>query len=124
MEQNSVMPEDEVSSEGDAGPARVWTLTLPAPACDPVLLRGSAEIFKAMGHDIRLAALAFMQTGEKTVGELGAVLNLRQPAVSQILSVLRNSGLVVTRRDGKNIYYGLASEDLLPLITLAMRIRL
>lgn len=117
------MPGFEVPGDLDGGAIRVWTLTLPAPACDPARLRASAEMFKAMGHDIRLAALACMQTGEKTVGELGAFLNLRQPAVSQILSVLRNSGLVVTRRDGKNIYYGLASEDLLPLITLATRIR-
>lgn len=124
MDQNTVTPEVEVTSSDDGGAARVWTMTLPAPVCDPALLKDSAEMFKAMGHDIRLAALACMQTGEKTVGELGAFLNLRQPAVSQILSVLRNSGLVVTRRDGKNIYYGLASEDLLPLITLATRIRL
>jgi DNA-binding transcriptional ArsR family regulator len=45
------------------------------------------------------------------VGELENILNLRQPTVSQQLARLRVDGLVSTRRDGKAIYYKLASEE-------------
>jgi DNA-binding transcriptional ArsR family regulator len=45
------------------------------------------------------------------VSELEQLLNLRQPTVSQQLARLRADGLVTTRRDGKAIYYALASED-------------
>lgn len=83
-----------------------------------------AQMFKAMSHEGRLAALTFMQSGEKTVSELGDFLDLRQPAVSQVLAVLRASGLVQTRRDGKNIYYGLTSPDIVPLIARAARIEI
>jgi len=45
------------------------------------------------------------------VSELEELLNLRQPTVSQQLARLRADGLVSTRRDGKAIYYKLASEE-------------
>ena len=48
--------------------------------------------------------------GEKSVTEIERALDLRQPTVSQQLARLRADGLVATRRDGKAIYYSLASE--------------
>ena len=49
--------------------------------------------------------------GEKSVAEIERALDLRQPTVSQQLARLRADGLVATRRDGKAIYYSLASEE-------------
>ncbi len=78
-------------------------------ACD--LLRGIA-------HEARLIILCMLSEGEKSVGELEAFLELRQPTVSQQLARLRADRLVVTRREGKTIYYSLASDDARQVISV------
>lgn len=78
-------------------------------------MAGSAKrasaFLKALAHESRLMILCFLADGEKSVSELEDLLSLRQPTVSQQLARLRADGLVSTRRDGKTIYYKLASEE-------------
>ena len=71
----------------------------------------AAEFLKALAHESRLMMLCILAEGEKSVSELEDQLGLRQPTVSQQLARLRADGLVTTRRDGKIIYYSIASED-------------
>jgi DNA-binding transcriptional ArsR family regulator len=71
----------------------------------------AADFLKALAHESRLMILCFLAEGEKSVSELEELLSLRQPTVSQQLARLRADGLVSTRRDGKTIYYNLASEE-------------
>jgi DNA-binding transcriptional ArsR family regulator len=71
----------------------------------------ASDFLKALAHESRLLILCSLADGEKSVGELEELLNLRQPTVSQQLARLRGDGLVATRRDGKTIYYSLASEE-------------
>ena len=71
----------------------------------------ASEFLKALAHESRLMILCILAEGEKSVSELEDILDLRQPTVSQQLARLRADGLVSTRRDGKAIYYKLASED-------------
>jgi DNA-binding transcriptional ArsR family regulator len=71
----------------------------------------ASEFLKALAHESRLLMLCILAEGEKSVSELEELLNLRQPTVSQQLARLRADGLVSTRRDGKAIYYKLASEE-------------
>ena len=71
----------------------------------------ASNFLKALAHESRLLILCILAEGEKSVGELEELLNLRQPTVSQQLARLRADGLVSTRRDGKAIYYKLASEE-------------
>ena len=71
----------------------------------------AAEFLKALAHQSRLMILCILSEGEKSVSELEEILSLRQPTVSQQLARLRADGLVATRRDGKAIYYRLASEE-------------
>lgn len=70
----------------------------------------AADFLKSLGHEQRLMILCHLVPGEKSVGELEAVLGARQSAVSQQLARLRHEGLLTTRRDGKTIYYSLADE--------------
>ncbi|NIP88299.1 MAG: helix-turn-helix transcriptional regulator, partial [Gammaproteobacteria bacterium] len=49
--------------------------------------------------------------GEKSVGELAELLNVRQAALSQQLALLRKDGMVSTRRQAQNVFYSLARED-------------
>ena len=71
----------------------------------------AAEFLKALSHESRLLILCMLAEGEKSVTEIERALDLRQPTVSQQLARLRADGLVATRRDGKAIYYSLASEE-------------
>jgi DNA-binding transcriptional ArsR family regulator len=64
----------------------------------------------------RLLILCFLIEGEKSVGEIEKMLDLRQPAVSQQLARLRADGLVETRRNGKSIYYSLARSEVRDVI--------
>ena len=73
--------------------------------------RRASEFLKALAHESRLLILCILAEGEKSVSQLEDILNLRQPTVSQQLARLRADGLVSTRRDGKVIYYNLASEE-------------
>lgn len=70
----------------------------------------ASNFLKALSHEGRLLILCYLATGEKTVTELEELLAARQAAVSQHLSRLRSEGLVTPRRDGKTIYYSLADE--------------
>jgi DNA-binding transcriptional ArsR family regulator len=69
----------------------------------------ATRLLRALSNENRLMLLCLLYEGEKTVGELNGSLPLSQSALSQHLAVLREEGLVRTRRSGQNIYYGLAS---------------
>lgn len=71
----------------------------------------ATDFLKALAHESRLMMLCILAEGEKSVSELEDHLGLRQPTVSQQLARLRADGLVTTRRDGKTIYYSVASDD-------------
>jgi DNA-binding transcriptional ArsR family regulator len=71
----------------------------------------ASDFLKALAHESRLMMLCILAEGEKSVSELEQELGLRQPTVSQQLARLRADGLVTTRRDGKTIYYTVASDD-------------
>lgn len=88
------------------------TTSLPV---DIAALQASAEkacaLLKVLAHTDRLVLLCRLAQGEYCVGELEADLGIRQPTLSQQLGVLRQEGLVDTRRQGKHIYYRLISDD-------------
>jgi DNA-binding transcriptional ArsR family regulator len=71
----------------------------------------ASDFLKALAHESRLMILCILAEGEQSVGELEQQLELRQPTVSQQLARLRADGLVSTRREGKTVYYSLASEE-------------
>jgi len=70
----------------------------------------AAEFLKALAHENRLLMLCILADKEKSVSDLERLLGMRQPAVSQQLARLRAEGLVASRREGKVVYYSLASE--------------
>jgi ArsR family transcriptional regulator len=78
----------------------------------------ATQTLKIMGNEDRLLLLCQMVDGEKCVSDFEELLDIRQPTLSQQLGVLRNAGLVNTRRDGKRIYYSLASEEVQVLLNL------
>jgi ArsR family transcriptional regulator len=73
--------------------------------------QNAAAFLKTLAHEGRLMILCHLGSGEKSVGELEGLLQIRQAAVSQMLARLREEGLVLTRREGKTIYYSLANDN-------------
>jgi|TARA_Y100000815_G_C13161592_1_gene431907 ArsR family transcriptional regulator, virulence genes transcriptional regulator len=80
--------------------------------------RNAAAFLKTLAHEGRLMILCHLGSGERSVGELESLLGIRQAAVSQMLARLREEGLVSTRREGKTIFYSLATEDTSRVINL------
>ena len=72
---------------------------------EPELIPLVAKRFKALGEPARLALLAELQHGERSVSELVAATGRGQPNVSQHLKELVHAGLIAARRDGNHIYY-------------------
>lgn len=67
------------------------------------------EALKALAHPLRWRIVATLAQGERNVGEIEAIANIGQPALSQQLGVLRKANLVQTRKQAKLVYYGLAN---------------
>lgn len=78
----------------------------------------ACKLMKVLSNRDRMMLLCEIGQGEKCVGELEAALDLHQPTLSQQLTVLRKEKLVKTRRDGKQIYYSLASQIVGSVINL------
>lgn len=85
------------------------------PTLDLDQLRRSVDaacrLMKVMSNPDRLLLLCQLSQGEKRVGELEELVGIAQPTLSQQLGVLREEGLVTTRREGKSIYYGIDSPQ-------------
>ncbi len=79
---------------------------------DPEAMRvhaaDAARLLKVLANDKRLMLLCLLVEREHSVGELNARVALSQSALSQHLAVLREDGLVGTRREAQTIYYSLA----------------
>jgi DNA-binding transcriptional ArsR family regulator len=73
-------------------------------------------LLKAMAHEDRLLLLCQLAQGEQNVGELEERVGIRQPSLSQHLGVLREEGLVSARREGKYMYYSLASREVVRIM--------
>ena len=86
------------------------------------MLRSSAEeasrLMKVLSNPARLLLLCQLAQGEQRVGELEALVGIVQPTLSQQLGVLRDEGLVSTRRESKNIYYQIDSPQALAVMNV------
>ena len=73
-------------------------------------------LLKAMSNPDRLQLLCQLTQGEHCVSELETAVGLRQPTLSQQLTILRDAQLVETRREGKQIFYSIASKEALAVL--------
>ena len=78
--------------------------------------REAAALLKALANEQRLQILCCLLNGARSVGEINDQISLSQSALSQHLSVLRNSGLVTTRRESQTIHYSLAPGPALKIM--------
>lgn len=79
-----------------------------------------AELFKIFGDSTRVKILYALLEGELCVCDLASLMEVTQSAVSHQLRVLKNSKLVKFRREGKTIYYALADEHVVRILSQGM----
>jgi len=80
----------------------------------------AAKLLRALGNERRLMILCQLSDGERSVGELLPAVGLSQSALSQHLAVLREEGIVATRREAQTIRYRIADPAALQVVaTLA-----
>lgn len=65
----------------------------------------AARLLRALANERRLMILCQLTEGERSVGELQPMVGVSQSALSQHLAVLRDEGLVATRRQGQTVWY-------------------
>jgi DNA-binding transcriptional ArsR family regulator len=75
-----------------------------------------AEYLKVLGSPFRIQILFSIGFGEACVCHLETMLNKRQAYISQHLMVLRDAGILDTRRDGKYVFYRVADQEIFGMI--------
>ncbi|SFC92826.1 ArsR family transcriptional regulator [Streptomyces aidingensis] len=92
------------------------------PADEPIrALEAASELLKALASPVRLGIVRELAEGEKYVHELVTALGVSQPLVSQHLRVLRNSRIVTTRRQAREIRYRLTDDHIAHIVLDAIR---
>ena len=84
------------------------------------LRRFKAEIFKVLAHPTRIHVIETLRTGELSVGAILEHVNVEPANLSQHLSILRHSHLVMTRKEGNQVLYYLRDPLLIKVLD-AMR---
>jgi len=89
--------------------------TVSADSMKSALYQQIARVAQALGSDGRLQLLEYVAQGERSVEELATMSRLSVANCSKHLQVLRHAGLVVARKEGLRVYYGIAGDDVLGL---------
>jgi DNA-binding transcriptional ArsR family regulator len=76
----------------------------------------ACALLKTLANPARLLLLCHISQRESCVGDLEQLTDIRQPTLSQQLAVLREEQIVSTRRDGKQIFYSIASKEALAVM--------
>jgi DNA-binding transcriptional ArsR family regulator len=88
---------------------------------DPVYVV-KAQLFRVLGHPVRIRILELLSEGERTVGELQAELDLDSSGTSQHLAALRQQRVVDSRRAGTSVYYRIKDPRISQLLLVARQI--
>ena len=88
----------------------------------PPASQAKAELFRVLGHPARVSILELLRDGERTVGDLQQALGLDSSGTSQHLGVLRNRGVLQSRREGTSVYYRVKDPRTFDLLDTARRV--
>ena len=108
--------EMDVAGTEDAAEIKEVTDALP----DEDTLDELEELFKIFGDSTRIKILYALHIKEMCVMDISLALGMSQSAISHQLRVLRQTRLIRSRRDGKNIYYSLADEHVHTIISMGL----
>jgi len=91
-------------------------------------MRNAVNIFKALSDETRLRILKLLEGGELCICKLMEILDMKQSRISRHMGILKNTGLVTDRRDGKWVHYTLnlrpedfCCEEIIALLKKCMK---
>ena len=82
------------------------------PKIDMTIYNLQSEISKTLANPIRLAILHSLRDGEKSVNELTEILGISQSNISQHLALMRQKGILKTRKQGTSIFYSVTNPKI------------
>jgi DNA-binding transcriptional ArsR family regulator len=85
------------------------------------LRRLKAEVFQALAHPTRIAIVETLRHGEMSAGQLIEQLGLEQANASQHFGVLRSKQIVVSRKEGNQVFYSLRDPVLIEVLDILRR---
>jgi DNA-binding transcriptional ArsR family regulator len=84
---------------------------------NPDQLERAANMLKAIAHPMRIAILSYLEEGTRlTVTEIHELLNLEQSTTSHHLGILKDKGVLASKREGKNTFYFLKENNLSKIV--------
>ena len=81
----------------------------------------AADFLKKFAHPSRLMIVCALADGERSVRDLEDTLGIRQPGLSQQIAELRDAGLIVGRKESKNVFYRVADGRMTEFMDLMFR---
>ena len=96
-------------------------ITEPHPILDEHTAAHVAELFRSFSDTSRVRILSALSQQEMNVGALAVVVGISESAVSHHMRGLRQMGLVVARREGKEVYYHIEDEHIIALFTQGVK---
>lgn len=75
-----------------------------------------AEVLKAVAHPVRLQIVELLEKGEMYVGQIMEALGGKQAVTSQQLTLMRNKGVLASRREGVKVYYRIENPNVIQLL--------
>jgi len=86
------------------------------------LYQAKAEMFRILGHPVRIRVLELLQDGRKPVRDLLAEIDVEASGLSQHLAVLRRAGVVVSFRESGQVMYALSTPAVADLLAAGRKI--
>ena len=80
------------------------------------LHKAKAELFRTLGHPVRVRALELLLEGPRPVHEMLEIIGIESSSLSHQLSVLKRAGIVTTESDGASVIYTLATPEVADLM--------
>ena len=78
---------------------------------DKELASHAAEVLRAVAHPLRLQVIELLEKGELCVGEISAALGEKQAITSQQLTIMKDKGILTSRREGTKVFYRLENNN-------------
>ena len=83
---------------------------------DKELAIHAAEVLKAVAHPLRLLIVEALQNGERSVGDIMDALGEKQAVTSQQLNLMRDRGVLASRREGAKVFYRILNPNVIRVL--------
>lgn len=82
----------------------------------------AASRLRALAHPLRIAMIELLQKNEKlTVTQIYQSLDIEQAAASHHLNILKNKGILITKRSGTHVFYSLKNQVIIDILQCVSR---